>query len=162
MEPEKVSELHYSNYLETENYINFSVSDKEDLIKVHKNEIIEHCEDSVKYKKIKDGYIILWILSIILTLFISIPIFMSDDEVSWDFKDTLIETYKKRIKCHIEYQNGEEIFYYTLNGRLLAKTNHKLSVYNYEINSYIKDYIQYKKSLPLFKTKSEILEEIVK
>lgn len=112
----------------------YSQSERETLVGKDKN--------IFRWKEYAGGNEVLWVGFIILSI---VTIFtMCVDEGHWDFNEVFDETAKNFIKCEIE----DDVYVYTIFGRLLAKERYqtrRFSIYN------IKDITM----LPKYKMRSE-------
>jgi len=99
-----------------------------------------------RWKEYAGGNAALWVGFIILSIVTIVT--MCVDEGHWDFDEVFDETAKNFIKCEIE----DDVYVYTIFGRLLAKERYqtrRFSIYN------IKDITM----LPKYKLRSERREE---
>jgi hypothetical protein len=95
-----------------------------------------------RWKEYAGGNAALWVGFIILSIVTIVT--MCVDEGHWDFDEVFDETAKNFIKCEIE----DDVYVYTIFGRLLAKERYqtsRFSIYN------IKDITM----LPKYKMRSE-------
>jgi hypothetical protein len=95
-----------------------------------------------RWKEYSGGNVGLWVGFIILAIVTIVT--MCVDEGRWDFDEVFDETAKNFIKCEIE----DDVYVYTIFGRLLAKERYqtsRFSIYN------IKDITM----LPKYKLRSE-------
>jgi len=69
--------------------------------------------------------ILFWALFVISVVVLAISTFvgMNDDDIGWEFEDAWLEAFTSLIYC--EEENGE--FYYFALGRLISKTDRKIS-----------------------------------
>lgn len=118
-------------------------------------------ENKVTYKKDEELLIFSWIAFVICAIILVIGTFNRDTDANWNLKDVRINTLRKKIKCTIEYENGKEIFYYTLNGRLLFKENQQRFHFGDIIGKYLDYPNAYPKYTPLEQRRENKLNEIL-
>ena len=75
-------------------------------------------------KEYAGGNVGLWVAFIILSTIIIVTMFTDDGQ--WDFDEVFYETSKNFIKCEIE----DDIYVYTIFGRLLAKERYQTRNFN--------------------------------
>lgn len=135
-----------------------------------KDELPTEVDNMISYQKSSELYILYWVLLVICSLFVILPIFTNDDDVSWEFEDVLVTTTKQFIECHTENDGGKEFFYYVKDGRILMKCEGtEWNISNH--TGLIKKFIKYPKNFPKFsgtkeqkrdkKLKSILNEDIV-
>ncbi len=167
IDPVKIKKINYTEHVDADNGYNYFLPvESYDFKKINEKNIVELGENFVRFKDTKEVYIILWTLLIIFCLILLVGTFNTDEDVNWEFKDTLRDCIRKRIVCKVEYNSGGEVFYYIVNDRLLLRSEVKLSIYDYNLSQTIKEYIKYKKNFPIFKLKMErrndLLEDLIK
>ncbi len=102
-----------------------------------------------------------WIGFAICCIAIVIGIFADDDDINWSFRDNYIETLHDDVKCEMEDIGNQETYYYTLDGKLILKSNtHKNRIYN-EVESYYESPNLYLKFETKQKKRNNKLEEIL-
>ena len=110
-------------------------------------------------QKIVDGYlteysyspgnVFLWV-GVGLSLLIIILASFIDDDTRWDFYECLVETYySSKLRVHDE----DGIYRYTINDRLIATNSSQIS--SYDLKKYVERYVDSKKSLPIWYSKSD-------
>jgi len=102
-----------------------------------------------------------WIGFAICCIAIVIGIFADDDDINWSFRDNYIEALHDDVKCEMEDIGNQETYYYTLDGKLILKSNtHKSRIYN-EVESYYESPNLYLKFETKQKKRNNKLEEIL-
>jgi hypothetical protein len=102
-----------------------------------------------------------WIGFVICCIAIVIGIFADDDDINWSFRDNYIEALHDDVKCEMEDIGNQETYYYTLDGKLILKSNtHKSRIYN-EVESYYESPNLYLKFETKQKKRNNKLEEIL-
>lgn len=135
-----------------------------------KDELPTEVDNMISYQKTSELYVLYWVLLVICSLFVIIPIFTDDDDISWEFEDVMVTTTRQFIECHVESESGKEIFYYVKDGRILMKCEgNEWNRSNH--TELISKFIKYPKNFPKFsgtkqqkrdkKLKSILNEDIV-
>lgn len=102
-----------------------------------------------------------WIGFVTCCIAMLVGIFAEDDDVNWSFRDNFIETLHDDVKCEMEEIENQETYYYTLDGKLIFKSNtHRNRVYN-EVESYYESPNLYLKFETKQKKRNNKLEEIL-
>lgn len=102
-----------------------------------------------------------WIGFVICCIAMIVGIFADDDDVNWSFRDKFIETLHDDVKCEMEEIGNQETYYYTLDGKLILKSNtHRNRVYN-EVESYYKSPNLYLKFETKQKKRNNKLDKIL-
>lgn len=106
-------------------------------------------------------FIFTWIGFIICCIAMIVGIFADDDDINWSFRDNFIQTLHDDVECEMEEIGNEETYYYTLDGKLILKSNiHRNRVYN-EVESYFESPNLYFKFETKQKKRNNKLEEIL-
>jgi hypothetical protein len=102
-----------------------------------------------------------WIGFVVCCIAMLVGIFEDDDDVNWSFRDNFIETLHDDVKCEMEEIGNQATYYYTLDGKLIFKSNTPYNrVYN-EVESYYKSPNLYLKFETKQKKRNNKLEEIL-
>lgn len=146
-----VSEYFISKFEFTGNqvYVTYDSNNKLSTNSFSKDELPTEVDNMISYQKPSEFYILCWVLLVFCSLFVILPIFINDDDISWEFEYVLVKTTKQFIECHTENDGGKEFFYYVKDGRILMKcegtewnrSNH---------TEIIKKFIKYPKNFPKF------------
>lgn len=151
-------------------YVTYNSNNQLSTNSFSKDELPTEVDNMISYQKSSELYILYWLLLVICSLFVILPFFTDDDDVSWEFEDVLVTTTKQFIECHTENEGGKEFFYYVKDGRILMKCEG--NEWNRSNNTeLIKKFIKYPKNFPKFggtkeqkrdkKLKSILNEDIV-
>jgi hypothetical protein len=119
-------------------------------------------DNKVSYRKDEELLIVSWIVFVMCGIFLVIGTFNRDTDANWNLREVRTNTLRKKIKCIIEYEKGEEIFSYTLNDRLLFKENKQVRYFNDLIDRYLDSPKSYPKYTPLEQRRENKLNEILK
>ena len=105
--------------------------------------------------------IVTWGVFVVCCIAMLVGIFADDDDVNWSFRDNFIETLHDDVKCEMEEIGNQETYYYTLDGKLILKSNtHRNRVYN-EVESYYKSPNLYLKFETKQKKRNNKLDKIL-
>ena len=105
--------------------------------------------------------IVTWGVFVVCCIAMLVGIFADDDDVNWSFRDNFIETLHDDVKCEMEEIGNQATYYYTLDGKLILKSNtHRNRVYN-EVESYYKSPNLYLKFETKQKKRNNKLEDIL-
>ena len=110
-------------------------------------------------QKIVDGYlteysyhpgnVFLWIGFGLPLLIVLLASFI-DDDTKWEFYECLVDTYySSKLRVHDE----DGIYRYTINDRLIATNSTQIP--SYDLRKYVERYVDSKKSLPIWYSKSD-------
>jgi hypothetical protein len=111
----------------------------------------------------ENGPLILsWVGFIVCCIVMIVGLFANDDDINFSFRDIFIETLHDDVKCEMEEVGNKEIYYYTIDGKLILKSNqHKNRVHS-EVESYFKSPNLYFKFETKQKKRNNKLEDILK
>lgn len=151
-------------------YVTYNSNNQLSVNSFSKDKLPTEVDNMISYQKPSELYMFYWVILVICSLFVIIPIFADDDDVSWEFEDVLVTTTKQFIECHTENEGGKEFFYYVKDGRILMKCEgNEWNRSNH--TELIKKFIKYPKNFPKFsgtkeqkrdkKLKSILNEDIV-
>jgi hypothetical protein len=135
-------------------YVTCSSSNSLLIVSFTPDELPDEVDDMISYQKTSELYILWWVLLVVCGLFVIIPIFSSDDDVSWEFEDVMVNTTRQFVECHAENEAGKEIFYYVKNGRILIKCEES-TWDRFNHSELIKRFIKYPKNFPKFEGTKE-------
>jgi hypothetical protein len=118
----------------------------------------------VEYSEDNELLILSWIAFVVSIIILLVGTFNRDTDLNWEMGEVRNKALRKIVKCEIEYENGKEIFSYSLNCRLLCKKPNQ--IYLYELGKMIEDYIDNPRAFPKYKNtedrREDKLNEILK
>lgn len=123
----------YSYYVipSTQNDSGFQVSKFEQDLPTNENgEII--------VESIKNSTILLWIAAGAIVITLTILSLTDIEEGNWSFEKNFIDLLHSDVKCQIEEIEGSTIYIYTLDGKLLTKSNRQLTDLRDMVKKYFK------------------------
>lgn len=110
----------------------------------------------------ENGPLILsWVGFIVCCIIMIVGIFANDDDINFSFREVFIETLHDDVKCEIEEVGNQETYYYTLDGKLILKSNTHQSRVHREVESYFESPNLYLKFETKQKKRNNKLEEIL-
>jgi hypothetical protein len=115
----------------TQNDSGFQVSKFEQDLPTNENgEII--------VESIKNSTILLWIAAGAIVITLTILSLTDIEEGNWSFEKNFIDLLHSDVKCQIEEIEGSTIYIYTLDGKLLTKSNRQLTDLRDMVKKYFK------------------------
>jgi hypothetical protein len=89
-------------------------------------------------ESIKNSTILLWIAAGAIVITLTILSLTDIEEGNWSFEKNFIDLLHSDVKCQIEEIEGSIIYIYTLDGKLLTKTNKQLTDLRDLVKKYFK------------------------